>query len=107
MSCAFKIPVAIEVRSDRVTKARLMLPLVVGAVVVAMLVKVVSGVWGAAGRVAPALDDAYIHFQYARAFAEGHPFRYQAGEPISTGATASSGRWSSRPFTRLGCAGRF
>ncbi|AKU94009.1 hypothetical protein AKJ09_00673 [Labilithrix luteola] len=34
------------------------------------------------------LDDAYIHFQYARAIAEGHPFRFQAGEPISTGATS-------------------
>jgi len=34
------------------------------------------------------LDDTYIHFQYARAIAEGHPFRYQAGEPISTGATS-------------------
>lgn len=35
-----------------------------------------------------ALDDAYIHFQYARAFAEGHPFRYAPGEPISSGATS-------------------
>jgi hypothetical protein len=34
------------------------------------------------------LDDAYIHFQYARAIAEGHPLRFQAGEPISTGATS-------------------
>ena len=34
------------------------------------------------------LDDTYIHFQYARAIAEGHPFRFQAGEPISTGATS-------------------
>lgn len=96
---------AIEVRSDRVTKARLMLPLVVGAVVVAMLVKVVSGVWGAAGRVAPALDDAYIHFQYARAFAEGHPFRYQAGEPISTGATSLLWPLVLAPFHALGFRG--
>lgn len=34
------------------------------------------------------LDDSYIHFQYARAIVEGHPFRFQAGEPISTGATS-------------------
>lgn len=34
------------------------------------------------------LDDAYIHFQYARAIAEGHPLRFQAGQPISTGATS-------------------
>ena len=35
------------------------------------------------------LDDAYIHFQYARALAEGHPMRYQAGEAISTGTTSA------------------
>lgn len=40
------------------------------------------------GHPGAALDDAYIHFQYARALAEGHPFRFQAGEPISTGATS-------------------
>ncbi len=40
------------------------------------------------GHPGAALDDAYIHFQYARAIAEGHPFRFQAGEPISTGATS-------------------
>jgi hypothetical protein len=34
------------------------------------------------------LDDSFIHFQYARAIAEGHPLRYQAGEPITTGATS-------------------
>ena len=34
------------------------------------------------------LDDAYIHFQYARAIAEGHPLRFQAGEPITSGATS-------------------
>ncbi len=34
------------------------------------------------------LDDAYIHFQYARAYAEGHPLRFQAGEPRSSGGTS-------------------
>ena len=40
------------------------------------------------GHPGAALDDSYIHFQYARAIVEGHPFRFQAGEPISTGATS-------------------
>ncbi len=51
--------------------------------------------WAAAARVvarvghaAPTLDDAYIHFQYARAFAEGHPLRYHAGDAASSGATS-------------------
>jgi hypothetical protein len=34
------------------------------------------------------LDDAYIHFQYARALAEGHPFRYNADQPPTSGATS-------------------
>ena len=37
--------------------------------------------------VAP-LDDAYIYFQYAKSFAGGSPFAYQAGEPATTGATS-------------------
>ncbi len=40
------------------------------------------------GHPGASLDDAYIHFQYARAFAEGHPLRFQEGEPLSTGATS-------------------
>ncbi|MBX3085809.1 MAG: hypothetical protein KF716_29495 [Anaerolineae bacterium] len=34
------------------------------------------------------LDDAYIHFQYARAIAEGHPFRYNPDQPPTSGATS-------------------
>lgn len=34
------------------------------------------------------LDDAYIHLQYARAIAEGHPFSYIAGQPATSGGTS-------------------
>src|SRR5262245_8144121 len=34
------------------------------------------------------LDDVYIHFQYARALAEGHPFQYNPGQPATSGATS-------------------
>src|SRR5579859_7304791 len=34
------------------------------------------------------LDDAYIHFQYARAIAEGHPLRYNPDQPPTSGATS-------------------
>lgn len=34
------------------------------------------------------LDDAYIHFQYAKQIALGDPWRYNSGDPISTGATS-------------------
>jgi hypothetical protein len=48
------------------------------------------------------LDDAYIHFQYARAIAEGHPLRFQAGEPMSTGATSMLWPALLAPFWALG-----
>lgn len=34
------------------------------------------------------LDDAFIHFEYARSFAEGHPLVYAAGDPPTSGATS-------------------
>jgi hypothetical protein len=48
------------------------------------------------------LDDAYIHFQYARAIAEGHPFRFQAGEPTTSGATSLLWPALLSPFWLLG-----
>jgi hypothetical protein len=51
------------------------------------------------------LDDSFIHFQYARAIVEGHPFRYQAGEPSTSGAT--SWLWPAllAPFYAVGFKG--
>jgi hypothetical protein len=40
------------------------------------------------GELVPPLDDAFIHFQYARRLAEGHPFSYQSGDAWSSGATS-------------------
>jgi hypothetical protein len=40
------------------------------------------------GRPVAALDDAYIHFQYARQMALGKPWQYNSGDPVSTGATS-------------------
>src|SRR5215475_3677802 len=34
------------------------------------------------------LDDTYIHFQYARVLAEGHPLQYNPGQPPTSGATS-------------------
>lgn len=62
------------------------LPLVVVTAVLARAS--IHAVLAKLGHPGAALDDAYIHFQYARAIAEGHPLRFQAGEPISTGATS-------------------
>ncbi len=54
------------------------------------------------GHVGAALDDAYIHFQYARAIAEGHPLRFQAGEPLTSGATSLLWPAVLAPFWKLG-----
>jgi len=48
----------------------------------------IGGILGKLGHPGATLDDSFIHFQYARAFAEGHPLRFESGEPISTGATS-------------------
>ncbi len=40
------------------------------------------------GAPAVPLDDSYIHFQFARSFAEGHPFVYSHGSAPVAGATS-------------------
>jgi hypothetical protein len=67
--------------------------------------RAVSGVLAKVGHPAAALDDAYIHFQYARALAEGHPMRFQAGEPITSGATSLLWPALLAPFWALGARG--
>lgn len=79
------------------------LPLVAATLFLARWV--IATVIAKCGHPAAALDDAYIHFQYARAIAEGHPFRYQAGEPISTGATSFVWPALLAPFWLVGFRG--
>src|ERR1700722_5623927 len=54
------------------------------------------------GHPGAALDDEYIHFQYARAIAEGHALRFQAGEPFTSGATGMLWAAPLAPFWALG-----
>ncbi len=62
----------------------------------------VVAVLGRVGHPGAALDDAYIHFQYARAIAEGHPLRFQAGEPFTSGATSMLWPAMLAPFWLVG-----
>lgn len=64
-----------------------MLWLALGTVLVTVLAFVFRQ-WGADGRLAPPLDDTFIHFQYARQMAAGHPFEYNTGDPPSSGASS-------------------
>jgi hypothetical protein len=65
----------------------------------------VAGVLAKVGHAAAALDDAYIHFQYARALAEGHPLRFQADAPVTSGATSVLWPALLAPFWALGARG--
>jgi hypothetical protein len=40
------------------------------------------------GRLIAPLDDVYIHLQYAKQIGQGHFFQYNAGDPITTGASS-------------------
>jgi len=42
------------------------------------------------GHFVPQVTDLYLVCQYAKAMAEGHPFRYNAGDAPTTGATSLS-----------------
>jgi hypothetical protein len=65
----------------------------------------IGGIYEQLGHPGATLDDAFIHFQYARAIAEGHPFRFQAGEPATMGATSALWPLLLAPFYWLGCKG--
>lgn len=65
---------------------------------------VVGAILARAGRPAVPLDDAFIHFQYARRIAEGAPLRY-TGDAISTGATSLVWPALLAPFYALGARG--
>lgn len=79
------------------------LPLVVATAALARAA--VGGVLLRLGHPGAALDDAYIHFHYARAIVEGHPLRYHAGEPISSGATSFAWPLVLAPFYAFGFRG--
>ena len=76
------------------------------AVVVALLARAtIARVYAKIGHPGASLDDAYIHFQYARALAEGHPFRFQPGEPTTSGATSLAWPVLLAPFWLTGFRG--
>jgi len=76
------------------------------ALAVALLAwRSIATVLARVGHPAAALDDAYIHFQYARAIAEGHPLRFEAGEPVTSGATSMLWPALLAPFYLVGMRG--
>jgi len=70
--------------------------------VVTLAHETIARVLAKVGHAGATLDDAYIHFQYARAIAEGHPMRFAAGEPITSGSTSLLWPLVLAPFWALG-----
>src|SRR5690349_16629797 len=55
----------------------------------AILLSYVWSSWQAGhGNLLMPLDDVYIHFQYARQMALGHPYQYNLSDPPTSGATS-------------------
>jgi hypothetical protein len=65
----------------------LALPLCCAIAVTAIHLDAASGGEGRADWSIP-VDDTYIHLQYARSIARGHPFAYHPGDGFSTGSTS-------------------
>jgi hypothetical protein len=73
------------------------------AVAVALLAqRTIAAVLAKVGHAAATLDDSYIHFQYARAIVGGHPLRFQAAAPVTSGATSTLWPLVLAPFWALG-----
>jgi hypothetical protein len=86
--------------------ARWLVPLAPITLAVALLAwSAIGGIYAKLGHPGASLDDSFIHFQYARAIAEGHPFRFEAGEPMTMGATSALWPLLLAPFYALGCKG--
>lgn len=62
----------------------------------------IGAVLAKTGHAAVPLDDAYIHFQYARRLAEGHFFSFTEGEGYTSGATSLLWPAALAPFWALG-----
>ena len=68
---------------------RLRAPLLLALLAIGTALTFLSFMWAATGgRFVPQVVDLYLVCQYAKAFAEGHPFQYYAGDPATTGATS-------------------
>ncbi len=64
-------------------------PVVLALLALASAVLFLALMWVATGgRFVPQNVDLYLVCQYAKAMAEGHPFRYYAGDAATTGATS-------------------
>ena len=79
------------------------LPIAIATAILAW--RCIRAVVAQVGEPCATLDDSFIHFQYVRAIAEGHPLRYQAGEPFTSGGTSILWPAMLAPFYLVGFHG--
>src|SRR5262245_2056700 len=60
----------------------------VAAITAGLAAVAIGGIWSRSHHPAVPLDDAFIHFQYAKRLASGHFFSYAEGDSYSSGATS-------------------
>ncbi len=65
----------------------------------------VRAILAKAGEPAAALDDSFIHLQFAKSIAEGRPFEFVKGEGYSSGATSALWPLLLAPFHLVGLRG--
>ncbi len=98
-------PSASRQRPKTLLPAHRVVPIVIGIATLILAWRCIRALLVQVGEPCGTLDDSFIHFQYARAIAEGHPLRYQAGEPFTSGATSVLWPALLAPFYLLGFKG--
>ncbi len=99
-----KVAVLFPRRLNRVAKYFPAAPIAIATAVLAW--RTLRALRAMVGEPCATLDDSYIHFQYARAIAQLHPFHYQAGVPASSGATSVLWPLLLAPFWAIGFRGQ-
>ena len=74
--------------NNRKAKHRIDIPILAIATTAVTLVMFLFGLMGSGGHLAAPLDDTFIHLQYARQLAAGHPFQYNTGDIPSSGESS-------------------
>ncbi len=102
---------AVDQRRGIARKSRQLLPVLlrrwrpyapVTLLTLALSAYTIRGVFAKCGHPAVPLDDAFIHFQYAKRLAGGHFFSYVDGDAYSSGATSLLWPLALAPFYLLG-----
>lgn len=95
-------PLASVVRTIATRFKPYAVPLVVSSILATLTIRAILH---DAGQPAMPLDDSFIHFVYARRFAEGQPFTFSPGDGYSSGATSFAWPLLLTPFYLIGLRG--